>query len=75
MDLTQKQFSALVSVCDTIIPAIIKEDDVDGYWKRKASDLDIPNKIVALISTLSDSEQKEFKKLLSILTVPVLKAL
>ena len=72
MDLTQKQFSALVSVCDTIIPAIIKEDDVDGYWKRKASDLDIPNKIVALISTLSDSEQKEFKKLLSILTVPVL---
>lgn len=72
MNLTQKQYAALEAVCDTLIPSIIHENDQDNYWKRKASDLDIPNKIIALISTLSSSEQSEFKKLLSILTVPVL---
>ncbi len=72
MNLTQKQLLALEAICNAIIPSIVHQEDPDGYWKRKASDIDIPKQILELIAQLGEQEKNEFKKLLSILTVPIL---
>ena len=72
MNLTQKQLLALEAICNTIIPSIVHQDDPDGYWKRKASDVDIPQQILRMIGALGEQEKNEFRKLLSILTVPIL---
>ncbi len=72
MQISEKQMSAFRAICDVIIPSVEVENDIDGYWKRKASDLKVPEQIVQLVATLSNEEQKEFIQLLVLLSVPML---
>ncbi|MFN0035743.1 MAG: GMC family oxidoreductase N-terminal domain-containing protein [Saprospiraceae bacterium] len=63
---------SLAALCDTFFPSIEKADDPDGYWARSASDLGIPEKIVALTSELKAEDRAQFQQLLGLLSSPML---
>ena len=66
--LTNRQFETLTAICDTLVPAIDRADDPHGYWRRCASDLNVPHLIVETVFTLQDEvAQAQFKQLLSLL--------
>ncbi|MGB1217106.1 MAG: FAD-dependent oxidoreductase, partial [Saprospiraceae bacterium] len=67
MKLTQEEKEILNAVIDGFIPSIQKENDVNGFWKRKGSDLPIADHIIEIISALPIESQKEFKELISLL--------
>jgi hypothetical protein len=41
-ELTDAQRDVLAAVCDTIVPAIARVPDPDGFFARRASDLWVP---------------------------------
>ena len=43
--LSEVQRAALARLCDTLVPAVPRDDDPDGFWGRTASDLGIPGLI------------------------------
>ncbi len=47
-------------------------NDPDGYWQRKASDLDVPEKIVELVGMLPYENKKELLQLLQLVDNPML---
>jgi choline dehydrogenase-like flavoprotein len=70
--LTDAQFQTLTALCDTVIPSIERADDEHGFWKRAASDLDVPGLLTRAVRDLQTEEQQaEFKQLLDALDRPV----
>lgn len=70
--LTDAQFCTLTALCDTIIPSLDRADDEHGFWKRAASDLDVPRLFTRAVRDLQTKEQQaEFKQLLDALDRPV----
>ncbi|HZY45887.1 MAG TPA: GMC family oxidoreductase N-terminal domain-containing protein, partial [Anaerolineae bacterium] len=70
--LSPRQFATLIAICDTLVPSIERDDDPSGFWKRKASDLNVPQLIVETVFTLQDEvSQAQFKQLLSLLDQPI----
>jgi hypothetical protein len=65
--LNDGQHSALVTVCDTLIPAIDRVDDGDGFWARSASDMAIAQITEQLILTAMPEQAGETGELLSLL--------
>lgn len=63
------QIAALAALADAYIPTIERPAAADptGYWQRKASDLDIAQKVIVAISTLPPDQQEEFQQLLKLL--------
>jgi len=73
--LTPAQFRTLTALCDTLVPSIEAEHDPHGFWKRKASDLDIPLTIAEITFTLQDDlNQAQLRLLLNTLNAPLLRA-
>jgi choline dehydrogenase-like flavoprotein len=70
--LTYRQLQALRAVCDTFAPAIDVPDDRDGFWARRADDLDVAGAITELLVTLPAPQQREFRRLLDLLASPIL---
>jgi choline dehydrogenase-like flavoprotein len=52
--LTDSQRDALRAFCDTIVPAIERDPDPDGFWGRKASDLGVDRAVEELILQIPD---------------------
>jgi choline dehydrogenase-like flavoprotein len=50
--LTDAQRETLRALCDTIVPAVERPDDREGFWARKASDLGVDAGVADLIDTL-----------------------
>jgi hypothetical protein len=74
--LSREQFEALTALCDTLVPAIDVPDDPHGFWKRRASDLAIPELIVETVFTLQDEvSQAQLKQLLGALSHPISSAI
>ncbi len=67
MQITDTQLQALTAMCNAVIPNIEQANDKDGYWKRKASDFDVPNKMIEMVAQLTEEEQTEFKRLVWLL--------
>ncbi len=65
MQLTEKQLITLQSICDTFVPKL-ENDQEKAFFARKASDLQIPEKLVELIGLQPAHEQTEFLELLDI---------
>ncbi|MBL8046001.1 MAG: GMC family oxidoreductase N-terminal domain-containing protein [Anaerolineales bacterium] len=73
--LTDPQYATLVALCDAIIPAVDRVEDAasapDSFWKRKASDLEVPRWVTRAVRDLQSAEQQaEFKQLLDALNQP-----
>lgn len=67
MEITNEQKEALEIICDTFIPSIKKEDDLDGYWERKATDLPVVQNILNTISKLPKEDRESFVDLLDLM--------
>ncbi len=70
--LSPRQFATLTALCDTLVPSIDRADDPSGFWKRTASDLNVPHLLAEAVFTLQDEvAQAQFKQLLSLLDNPI----
>ncbi len=72
MQVTEKQRSALAAVCDALIPSIQNQKEHQAFWQRAASDMQVADKILSLVDTLGEREQKDFAQLLWLLASPIL---
>ena len=72
--ISAKQYQALVVACDALIPAakIGETATLIKFGKLKASDLNVADRILEIINIQSESDKKEFKQLLSILSSALL---
>jgi choline dehydrogenase-like flavoprotein len=62
--LTDDRRAILRAVCDTVIPAIERTPDPDGFWARKASDLGVDVAAAQLLDGLTPEQQAGFAELL-----------
>jgi choline dehydrogenase-like flavoprotein len=49
----------LALICDTVVPAIERERDPDGFWARKATDLGVDEAAAQLIAEIPDPALRE----------------
>ena len=54
MTLTDAQRSALRAFCDTLVPPIERDDDPDGFWARRASDLGVEQGVEQILFEIPD---------------------
>jgi choline dehydrogenase-like flavoprotein len=57
----------LTAVCDTVVPAIERDPDPDGFFARRASDVGVPAAAEDLIATMPDEQREGLKELLGAL--------
>lgn len=67
MSFSAPQLEALRLVCDTLVPALDRPDDPAGLWARRASDLNVPEQIAALVVELGEADVRELAQLLDLL--------
>ncbi|MEL6863005.1 MAG: FAD-dependent oxidoreductase [Bacteroidota bacterium] len=72
IQLKPKEWEALGALCDTIVPPIHKKGSNADFWQSKASDLQVPQKIVELISALPALHQQKFRQLCTLISSPLL---
>lgn len=74
--LSERQMAVLSAVCDTFIPALVVEGDPDGFYGRRASDLQIPVRIREVLEYASTAQdQEQVKMLLTLLDNPLVNSL
>ncbi len=56
--MTAERSEILRAICDTVVPAIERADDPDGFWARRATDIGADQGIVAMLAAMPD-EQRE----------------
>ena len=67
--LTSRQYRTLIALCDTFAPSVAAQADPHGFWARRASDLGIPDEIVAITRDLTDGvTQRQTRQLLELLS-------
>ena len=71
LELNSKQIQTLKSVCDTLIPSLSHKDKNEAYWKIKASDLVIHEKLREVLALQNKKDQEEFILLLKIFDLPL----
>ena len=52
--LGEKERAALRAICDTVVPAIERDRDPDGFWGRRASDIGVDEAAAQLITEIPD---------------------
>jgi choline dehydrogenase-like flavoprotein len=62
--LTEGQLATLNQVCDTVVPAIERQPDPDGFWARKATDLGADVALADLLSGLPPQDLEGIGQLL-----------
>ncbi len=72
MQITPRQRQALSAMCDALIPSISRPNDPQGYWKRKASDLYVSDRMLELVNELPEEDQQAFRQLLNLISYPTL---
>ena len=67
MELTETRRGVLAAVCDTVVPAIARVPDPDGFFARKASDLWVPQVIEYLLPEMPEEQRTSVLALLDTL--------
>ncbi|WP_405138140.1 GMC family oxidoreductase N-terminal domain-containing protein [Nocardia sp. NBC_01388] len=55
--MTDERSQALRAICDTIVPALQRTDDQDGFWARTASELGADQGIVAYLAGMPEDQR------------------
>ncbi len=72
LQINPKQYEALCAVCNTFVAPIDYENNGESaYWQLKATDLEVPDRILELAAQLPPAEQAELKQLFSLLASPL----
>lgn len=66
-ELTVAQRATLRAVCDTFVPSIQRDDDPDGFWARRASDVGTDEGLAVFMTTLPDDQAAGLAMLLDAL--------
>jgi choline dehydrogenase-like flavoprotein len=66
-ELTETHRDVLAAVCDTVVPAIARVPDPDGFFARKASDLWVPQVIEYLLADMPEEQRASLLALLDTL--------
>ena len=56
--------AVLEAVCDTVVPALERPDDPEGFWARSAGDVGAPAAVEALLELRPPEEQMGIDELL-----------
>jgi choline dehydrogenase-like flavoprotein len=64
---TPDQIQTLRLLCDTIVPAVERAEDPDGFWARRASDVGADQGVLAMISAMPAERQAGLGALLDAL--------
>jgi choline dehydrogenase-like flavoprotein len=62
--LSERQLGTLARLCDTVVPAIAREPDPDGFWARKATDVGAELGLAELLAGLPPDQLAGFGQLL-----------
>jgi choline dehydrogenase-like flavoprotein len=65
--LTDQHLAIVKSFCDTVVPAIPRDDDPHGFWGRAASDLAVEHVVLFALGRLKPEEQEGVAQLLDVL--------
>jgi choline dehydrogenase-like flavoprotein len=66
-DLTGTHREVLAAVCDTVVPAIARDPDPDGFFARKASDVWVPQVVEHVLAGMPDDQRAGLLALLEAL--------
>jgi choline dehydrogenase-like flavoprotein len=66
-ELNPSQREVLAAICDTIVPAIDRAVDADGFWGRKATDIGVDAGIAELMATLAPEQAAGLAELIDAL--------
>jgi choline dehydrogenase-like flavoprotein len=73
---SNREMRLLSAVCDTLIPSLTVDPDIDGFFARKASDLDVAAKLAILVEkAASPADAAQLKQGLMLLDFPLVNAL
>ena len=64
MSLSMERRGVLEAVCDTVVPALERPDDPEGFWARSAGDVGAPAALEALLELRPPEEQLGIDELL-----------
>lgn len=65
--LTENQAGVLRALCDTVVPAIDRADDPDGFWGRRATDVGADQSMLFLLSTMPAEQRAGLAGLLDVI--------
>jgi choline dehydrogenase-like flavoprotein len=57
----------LTVLCDTIVPAVAREEDPDGFYARRASDVGVPQVLAEMLEGMPDDQRAGLLELLGAL--------
>jgi choline dehydrogenase-like flavoprotein len=66
-ELTESQRATLRAVCDTVVPALPREDDPHGFWARTATDVGADVALVETLATLPEADRGGLLQLLDVM--------
>jgi choline dehydrogenase-like flavoprotein len=66
-DLTDTQREVLAAVCDTVVPAVQRDPDADGFFGRRAGELGVAGAIEGMLADLPDDQRAGLTQLLDAL--------
>lgn len=69
--LTDNQFRTLTAMCEALTPPLEQSPDPHGFWRRTASDLDVPRQVTKVVRDLHPDQHPRFKLLLDLLQRPL----
>src|SRR5689334_5175593 len=69
--LTDNQFRTLTAMCEALTPPLEHSPDPHGFWRRTASDLDVPRQVTQVVRDLHPDQHHLFKLILDLLQQPV----
>lgn len=65
--LTENQTGVLSALCDTVVPAIERADDPDGFWARRATDVGADQGVLFVLSTMPEEQRAALGGLLDVI--------
>ena len=68
-ELTDLQRETLRAICDTVVPAIARDDDPDGFWARTATQVGADEALLTTLDTLPDDQRAGMLELLDVLAL------
>ena len=63
-ELSDRQLATLRLLCDTVVPAVQRGYDPDGFWARKATDVGADLALAEILSALPPAELEGMRMLL-----------
>lgn len=66
-DLSGVQQAMLRAVCDTVVPAIERAEDPDGFWARRGTDVGADQALALMLATLPPDQSQGMLQLLDVL--------